>query len=466
MRVLVVGLGVTGDAVVRHLLSPSSRADATGGGVTVTVVDDEPSAATAPYAEGARRAGATVIERPVAALVEEHAHRCDLIVPSPGVNERHPAIRAARSAGVAVRSEVDLALERASMPVVAVTGTNGKTTVVTLVAAMLDASGIRVRAAGNIGHPLLDAVTEPVDVVVAEVSSFQLELTTAAFHPRVAVLLNVAADHLDWHGSQERYVAAKARIGAHLADDDAFVFNADDPTVRALAEGVKARRIPFSLDPHRESGFRIGPDGLLGPDGVRLVDLADLAGRAPHDRENMLAAAAAGREVGATAGGIAAAVRSFGGLPHRMTVVGEWHGVRFVDDSKATNPHAAERAIRATHAPGTGDRRVVLIAGGRDKGLDLGGLAGTAPALRGVVAIGEAASAVAAAFAPTGIAVRDAGSMRDAVETAAGLAEPGDVVLLSPACASFDWYDSYAARGDDFAREVAQLRDVPAAGSR
>jgi UDP-N-acetylmuramoylalanine--D-glutamate ligase len=452
MRVLVIGLGTTGDAVVRHA---RERGDA------VTVVDDRPLDSRAEYArvEGAQRAGADVVAAADVATVERLVAGADLVVPSPGVPERHAGLQAALAAGVPVRSEVDLAAALAaphnpSGPrLVAVTGTNGKTTVTTLATAMLDASGVRALAAGNIGLPLLDAVQSDFEVVVAEVSSFQLVFTTDAFRPAAAALLNVADDHLDWHRTFDAYARAKARIFEHQAPDDLLVFNADDPAVAALAADAPGRRVPFSVDRRAASGFRVVDSAsgriLVTAEGTELIAVDVLDHHAPHDLANALAAAALALESGATPAGVRDALVSFRGLSHRLELVGERDGVRYYDDSKATNVHATVAAVR-------GFPSVVLIAGGRNKGLDLGGLAKVAGNLRAVVAIGDAADEVAAALQGR-VPVSMAPTMRDAVRLAAGCAEPGDAVLLSPACASFDWYDGYAARGDDFAREVTAM---------
>jgi UDP-N-acetylmuramoylalanine--D-glutamate ligase len=432
-RVLVLGLGVTGDAVVRH------RAAA---GDDVTVVEDAPGGDT--YRDrvaSAISAGAEVLEQPDSERLLALVRGSDLLVPSPGAKEQHPAIVAARQAGVAIRAEIDLAAEHAAargVPLVAVTGTNGKTTVTTLIAAMLSESGVGAVAAGNIGLALLDAVEDEIDVVVAEVSSFQLTFTTVAFRPRVAVLLNVAPDHLDWHGSFEQYAAAKARLFAHQRQDDVLVFNRDDAVVSRLVADAPSRRVAFSVS-----------------DDAGAFRLQDLQLVAPHDRANALASAAAALEVGASRDGINRALCDYPRLHHRVARIGNAGGVQYFDDSKATNPHATVAAVRAFDGL---DGQVVLVAGGRNKGLDLSVLRDLAPRLRGVVAIGEAAEDVESAF--TGLVpVTRADSMRGAVSAAARSAKAGDVVLLSPACASFDWYASYAARGDDFAREVARLSE-------
>ncbi len=432
-RVVVLGLGVTGDAVVRQRVATGDE---------VTVVEDAPG----DDAYRDRRAtavatGADVVEQPDADRLVSLVRRSDLLVPSPGVNERHPAIEAARQAGIAIRAEVDLAAELATArgrSLIAVTGTNGKTTVTTLITCMLNESGIAASAAGNIGVALLDAVDADSGVLVAEVSSFQLAFTTEAFRPRIAVLLNVAPDHLDWHGSFERYASAKARVFANQRPDDVLVFNRDDEVTARLAAGAPSRLVAFSID-----------------EDAGASDVEDVLFTVSHDRANALAAAAAASEAGATRAGITRALDDYPRLHHRVARVGNAGGVQYYDDSKATNPHATLSAVRGFDRI---DGQVVLVAGGRNKGLDLSVLRELAPRLRGVVTIGEAAGDVEAAFAGAAPTAR-ARSMKEAVVFAARRAQPGDVVLLSPACASFDWYPSYAARGDDFAHEVARLSE-------
>jgi len=447
---LIVGLGVTGESVARRLIA----------GGPVTVVDDRPgSPGFAARAPGLEALGVTVVGAPTPAQLAELVAAADLVVPSPGVPEAHPVYGLAAEAGVPLHSEIELAGTAAAqrgLPLIAVTGTNGKTTVTTLIAEMLVAGGGRALAAGNIGRPLIDAVHDDVDVVVAEVSSFQLRFTET-FRPRVAVFLNVAEDHLDWHPTFEDYVEAKARIFANQSGDDLLVYNADDPAVAEAATAAPARSESFTVRPGSGTGnvpaWRLEDGVLQRPDGRPLMAAGDLARRGPHDIANALAAAAAAADLGIPDDVLRAVLSSFAGLPHRVTPVGQSGGVTFVDDSKATNPHAALAAL-------AGFDSVVLLAGGRNKGLDLGVLRQEAGRIRAVVAIGEAAGEVEACFA--GLRpVRRAGSMAEAVRLGAEMAEPGDTVLLSPACASFDWYTSYAARGDDFAHEVAALLERP-----
>jgi len=434
-RALVVGLGRSGQAVARHLLVRGS---------SVAAVDDAPG-------DDARAAAAALgillVEQPSMDALANLVVRADVVVPSPGVAASHPVYGLAKAAGVPVRGEVELASRWSICPLVAVTGTNGKTTVTSLVADMLTASGIPSVAAGNIGLPLSDAVAnEDLKIVVAEVSSFQLAFVES-FRPVVAVWLNVAPDHLDWHGDLTAYIAAKARIWARQGPTDVAVVNADDPEVMAQATSAPSRVVTFGLGPAR-ADFTVVDGWLRGPGGP-LIEVTRLSRALPHDVANALAASAAALAAGATVDGVRAALVSHAPLPHRLTLVAYSNGVRWYDDSKATNPHATVAAVR-------GFESVVLLAGGRNKGLDLSELSRVADRVRAVVAIGEAGPQVAAVFDGR-VPVQLAASMADAVAAAAAAARPGDVVLLSPGCASFDWYRSYAERGDDFAAAVHAL---------
>ncbi len=429
-RAVVVGLGATGQAVTRHLV---------GDGWEVVVVEDHPTANTSGAAE---RLGATL-------GTAADAAGADVVVPSPGVPPRHPVHEVASRAGVPVLSEVELAWRAADdKRLVAVTGTNGKTTVTTLVAAMLVESGRTAVAAGNIGLPLIDAVAQDVDVVVAEVSSFQLQ-HTEGFRPSVAVWLNLAEDHLDWHTTIEHYAAAKARIWANQGGDDVAVANAEDEAVAKAAASAPGRVVTFGL---AEGEYRVSSGALRTPDGAEVIDCEDLPRNLPHDVANALAATAAAIAAGAELAACRAALSAFHGLPHRLQLVLESGGVRYYDDSKATTPASVLAALR-------GFDSVVLIAGGRNKGLDLGVLRREAHRLRAVVSIGEAASQVASALEGT-TQVIPAGSMVDAVMAARSAARPGDAVVLSPGCASFDWYGSYGERGEDFVRTVRAVEEL------
>jgi UDP-N-acetylmuramoylalanine--D-glutamate ligase len=381
----------------------------------------------------------------------------DLIVTSPGVPMEQLVFDAARAHGVEIIGELEFAWRFLRGRVIAVTGTKGKSTTTTLIGRMLAAAGTTTLVGGNIGTPLSAQVDQSSSdtVHVVETSSFQLE-TTSTFRPWIAVWLNFAADHLDRHPSQEAYAAAKARIFANQTQHDWAVLNADDPEVLHRARQTAARRVLFSLADASGDGFVVDGDAVVhrtGTDMERLIPLAavELTGR--HMLNNVLAAAAAAYIAGVRPPAMVEALRGFHGLPHVMEPAGEVSGVRFVNDSKATNVEAARRSIESF------EHGVVAIIGGRYKGGDFGDLR---PALasrgRAVVAIGEAARRVREALAGT-VPVIDAGSMSDAVARGYEAARPDGVVVLAPACSSFDWFRDYAERGEAFKREVKQLRD-------
>ncbi|MGH2809373.1 MAG: UDP-N-acetylmuramoyl-L-alanine--D-glutamate ligase, partial [Actinomycetota bacterium] len=317
---------------------------------------------------------------------------------------------------------------------------------------------------GNIGFPFVTAAkrSRANQELVCEVSSFQLEYTDT-FRPAVALVTNVAPDHLDWHESYRAYLAAKAKITANQTADDLLIVAAGDEGGSNIAESSKARIALFGLRPPdelRESAAAgmlaetvAGIDGdavIVEQDGERseLMSVADIRVTGAHNLENVMAACLAGRERGVAPDAIAEAVSSFEGLPHRGRLVAEIKGVHYIDDSKATNPAAAIAACR-------GLERVILIAGGRAKGLDLTALNETRPSLKAVVVMGESARQMARVF--DGVRCYSADWVEDAVDVAAGLAREGDTVLLSPGCSSLDQYQSYAERGDRFAARVKQL---------
>ncbi len=328
--------------------------------------------------------------------------------------------------------------------VLAITGTDGKTTVTTMVTGMLEASGVKALAVGNTEVPFVAALDENVETFVVEASSFRLRFAEQ-FSPRVATWLNLAPDHLDWHPSVDAYAAAKARIYEHQAPDAVAVGNAEDEIVLAHLGRAPGRRATFGSD---RGDYHVRDGVLMAPDGA-ILPVSELTRQLPHDVANALAATATALEGGATLDGVREVLRTFRGLPHRVAFVAEADGIRWYDDSKATAPHATAAAI-------SGFDRVVLIAGGRNKGLDLTALADQAARVRAVVAIGESAGDVAAAFSGRA-PVTEAASMSEAVTAARRLAQRGDAVLLSPGCASFDWYRNYAERGDDFVRAVHEL---------
>jgi UDP-N-acetylmuramoylalanine--D-glutamate ligase len=359
----------------------------------------------------------------------------DLVVASPGFAERAAPITDALEAGVEVISEVEFAWREMELPTVAVTGTNGKTTVTGLISAMLTASGMRAPALGNIGEPVSDWTTEPLDVLVLEVSSFQLRFTDR-FRCNVAVITNVAEDHLDWHGSVAGYREAKARIVANQRPEDLVVYDALDPGASAIAARSAAQRVGVASDGSQPVGVL---DDQLVWEGLS-IPTAELVVDDPAYQTDISLAGAAALWMGAGREAVISVAASFVPGAHRRQVVAEFDEVRFVDDSKATNPHAALASIAAFGS-------VVLIAGGLAKGLDVTPLA-TAPGVRAVVAIGESGPVLLTAAGDRGYA---ASTMEEAVEIARSLAIPGDVVLLAPGCASYDMFDSYGVRGDAFA---------------
>jgi UDP-N-acetylmuramoylalanine--D-glutamate ligase len=444
-RVLVVGLGASGGAAARVLA-------ATGAAVRVTE-----TAASPAIEERARALRARGVE------VETGGHDldrldADLAIVSPGIEPTTEVVAALRRAGVEIISEIELAYRLGSCDFLAVTGTNGKTTTTSLLAAMLAAASLPSVAAGNIGLPLVEAVTKipPGGAVATEVSSFQLD-TIKEFRARVAVMLNIAEDHTDWHGTLDAYMAAKARIIENQTADDVFVFNCEDQRVASIARRAPGRLLPFSA--HRVPHNGIGVDGpRIVYRGDALVDVEDvpLPGRA--GLEDAVAAAGAALEYGIEKQAVVRAVKSFRPLRHRLEVVGTFDGVTYVDDSKATNPHATLAAVGGLHD-------VVLIAGGRSKGIDLMPLASTVPPVRAVIAIGEAMEEVVKVFDGLVPAER-ASDMHDAVSKAREHAIQSGSVLLSPGCASLDMYENYAARGDAFARAVRELTGATTKGGR
>jgi UDP-N-acetylmuramoylalanine--D-glutamate ligase len=430
---LVVGFGVVGRAVARALLNR---------GLHPVVIEDRPSEATE---RAAAEIGIELVGAPSSERLDELVARATVLLPSPGVPDHHSVFERARRAGVPVRSEFDLARLWDDRPLVAITGTNGKTSVTMIVTDALERSGRTTAAVGNTEVPLVSAIDDPqIEIFVVEASSFRLG-HTSSFHPLVATWLNFAPDHLDAHASLTSYEEAKASIWADLAPGGVVIANADDPVVcRHLPMGPTTMRFS-ATDPAAD--WHVAAGALVGPTGA-LVEIADLARSQPHDIENALAVAATATAAGAEPAAVAEALRSFRGLPHRLALVGEWEGVRWYNDSKATVPQATEAAVGGFAA-------VVLIAGGRNKGLALDGLGRLVPPVHHVVAIGEAAAEIEAVFASS-VPVTVASSMIEAVRDAQRVARSGDVVLLSPGCTSFDWYGSYVERGADFERLVLQ----------
>lgn len=456
---LVLGLGkVTGPAVVDALV---------GLGIRVRVHESFPTEAHLEMAAGLKDQGVQVtLGEPGQAEIDELLGGADLVVPSPGVPPSSPILAAALSGGNRVISEIELGYRFTSGPIFAVTGTNGKTTTTALLAHILAHAGRPCVTAGNIGYPLVKAARETPEGValVCEVSSFQLAFVEI-FRPSIALVLNVADDHYDWHSGYRQYVAAKARITENQQDGDFLIVRAGDPGCLAIAANSRARVLGFGMGTPDEVradlqlGLGAGADRVAGvhegdlvidsdQGSVVLVKLTDIRLQGRHNVENVMAAALAAITFGVPVGEVAGAVTLFEALPHRTAPVGTRNGVMYVDDSKATNPHATLRAL-------DGLSNVVLIAGGRAKGLDLSCLAQISSALRGVVVMGEAAGELETVFA--GLPVAQAPDVEEAVRVAAEIALPGDTVLLSPACSSLDQYSGYQERGNRFIAAVRAL---------
>jgi UDP-N-acetylmuramoylalanine--D-glutamate ligase len=360
----------------------------------------------------------------------------DLIVVSPGIHLDIPVLAEAKEKSIPIISEIELASRILAKPIIAVTGTNGKTTTTTLIGEMLKAGGKRVAVAGNIGLPLVDVDDAALDYIVAEISSYQLE-SIVNFKPYISVILNIQPDHLERHHSMQEYIEQKARIFLNQAGDDYLVYNQDDPAVVAMVKKAKARLVPFSKS---NAGIITLPPGLI-----------KIPGR--HNLENALAAAQAAYLCGVKKETVAEVLRTFPGVEHRIEYVTSVSGVEFYNDSKGTNPDSTLVAIETFK-----DRGIVLILGGRDKGVSLEALSrAVKERVKAVVLIGEAAPIFETALKAVGYdAIYKAGfSLPDAVRNAFSLTEHGDIVLFSPACASFDMFNNYEERGRAF-KELCQ----------
>ncbi|WP_018865650.1 MULTISPECIES: UDP-N-acetylmuramoyl-L-alanine--D-glutamate ligase [unclassified Thioalkalivibrio] len=437
---LIVGLGATGLSVARFL-----RAQGQSFALTDT------RAAPAALATGADWVNAAW----VGPLDDLDATAFARIVVSPGVALEHPVLQQAQAAGARLIGDIDLLAEQATAPVIAITGSNGKSTVTALVGELLQAAGYRVAVGGNFGTPALDLLESAPDLYVLELSSFQLE-RSHTLAPAAAAILNISPDHLDRYADLDAYVRAKARI---LDRAQRGVLNREDTWLREIALPQDLQVISFGLDaPPRAVDFGVRPAPEDGPELVHgdegLLATGRLRLRGQHNWANALAALALAwpwLEPGAPRARALAALAEFPGLPHRSQWIAEVDGVAYINDSKGTNVGATLAALRGTPGP------LVLIAGGQGKGQDFAPLADYIPGkVRGVVLLGEDAPAIARALASV-VPVQRVDDMAAAVAQAAAWAEPGDTVLLSPGCASLDMYENYQARGDDFARAVRGL---------
>lgn len=456
-NVVVLGLGRTGEAVARYLAAlAGTRVD------SVTLYGGA-SSQQGPRTEELEAAGVRVVTG-----TEELSGSYDLAVASPGIPEDAPFFLSAASCAGEVVGEPELAFRESPERWVAITGTNGKTTTTSLTTHLLRAGGLSAESVGNIGTPPVEALGARAEGswFVAELSSFQLA-TTRLFHPRVAVLLNVTPDHLEWHHTMEAYAAAKERAFANLAAGDLAVVSVDDEWCRAAAErcerrGLRTCRLSVAGEPEGPCAAFLRAGALVVRlDGVEheLVDATDLKIFGLHNAENALAAAAVALELGVAEKDVRAGLVSFAPIEHRIEPAGEVGGVRFVNDSKATNTDSVEKALTAFEAGS-----IVVLLGGHDKMTDLSSLASAVcERCRAAVCFGEAGGRIAAALeaarAETGAAleVLRAPHLREAFDAAVAAARPGETVLLSPACSSFDEFSNMAERGRLFKDLVRAL---------
>ena len=437
------GLGVAGMAVANALHQR---------GETVILADDE---ATQQHQDFARALSCEFVDLSNKSAVPKILERVYRLAPAPGISENHHVITTARQMGLTISSELELAYNIEEQrnggprPMLGITGTDGKTTTTLMTAAMLHAAGHKSMAVGNTDTPLIAALETDTQVFAVECSSFRLA-NCEHFRTRASVWLNLAPDHLDWHDSMESYAAAKAQLWAHTKPGDIAVSPVDDALILRIAQQSTARTVTFGA----VEGDYHAQDGRLNTPHGSIMNVSEMKRSMPHDITNALAAAAISIESGLVEPShVARALSEFDNAPHRIEFVEVIDGVKWFNDSKATSPHASAVAIRSF-------QNIVLIAGGRNKDLDLSELADQPERVKSVVAIGDDAQEIEKAFDGVCRVVRG-GSMKEAVRLARTLAKSGDVVLLSPACTSYDWYNNYMERGEDFkqcVRNEAKLK--------
>jgi UDP-N-acetylmuramoylalanine--D-glutamate ligase len=436
---LVFGLAIAGQAVARELVRR---------GESVVLADDAVSDLHQAFS---KQIGMPLVALTSSSEIQQVLNSVARVAPAPGIPEGHPVIVAARELGVEICSELEIAYryERDSpsgpRPMVGITGTDGKTTTTMMTAAILESAGLRTMAVGNTDVPLISALNTDARAFAVECSSFRLA-HTQQFRMCASAWLNFAPDHLDWHPNLSDYFEAKAKMWAHCVEGDVAVAPVDDLRIIEAAQASNARVVTFGIaggDYHSFDGWLCGPMG-------RIMPISEMGRSLPHDVSNALAAIAVCLEAGlANVADVASALQSFKNAPHRIQFVGEKGGVRWFNDSKATSPHAVSVALNSFE-------NIVLIAGGKNKGLDLSALAEQPSRMRAVVAIGDASDEIAHAF--TGVCeIKRATSMQEAVNMADSIAQDGDVVLLSPGCTSYDWYANYGQRGEDFMKCVGKL---------
>jgi UDP-N-acetylmuramoylalanine--D-glutamate ligase len=441
--VLVVGLARTGAATVQFLAKRGAKVKAS---------DAKTSAELAPFLEPLLD---LAVDFELGGHTESFFSDSDLIVMSPGVPLNLPPVAKALAKGIPVIGEVELAFRFLRRPLIAITGTNGKTTTTTLVGEMLRGSGKKVFVGGNIGSPLIGYVEGPQDDdwVVAEISSFQLE-RVGDFRPKISALLNLTEDHLDRYETFGEYAAAKERIFARQKKEDYALLNADDPLVSALAPGLEPQVLLFSARRAVSFGSYLTPEGIVfqGPNGTReMFDLSRIRIKGAHNLENLMAAVAVAKMCGCPREALQRVMDEFPGIEHRLEWVRRLDGVSYFNDSKGTNVGSVVKSLQSFEEP------VILIAGGKDKGGDYGPLKGLiSERVKGMALIGEAKERM---FSALGGLTESAklGSLEEAVHWARSKARPGGIVLLSPACSSYDMFANYQERGKRFKEIVHGL---------
>ncbi len=440
MKIAIIGAGATGCSLARFFRHRGAR---------VVLSDNR----AADQLQGLAQFQDSGVQLDLGGHTPELFAAADLVVVSPGVPPDIPILVNCRNLGVPVLGEVEIAWRELSGVVIGITGTNGKSTVTTLVGEMLKGWGQKVFVGGNLGTPLVDAVGNDYDWFAVELSSFQLE-TIDAFRPRYAVLLNVTEDHLDRYPDMASYIAAKARIFENLQDNDVAVLNYDDPLVMQAAASSCAIKVCFSSQTVLDAGMSLCDDKIIWrwQESEAMFPVAELQLRGRHNQENVMAALIPILMEGCPAEVAWNAARNFSGLPHRMEYIGELNGACWYNDSKGTNIGSVVKSLAGLEKP------VVLIAGGKDKQGDLTSLFEPLREKVGhLILIGAAAERMARTFAGL-CEVHRANSMHEAVGLAARMSTPGGSVLLSPGCSSYDMYRNYEERGDDFTAEFRALK--------
>lgn len=445
---LLVGAARSGVASAAFLLSCGAR-------VVLTDIRSEEMLPLplGPLRALARNSGALILE--LGGHKPESFRQCDFVVVSPGVPLTLPFFAESRQAGIPVMAEVELAARHLKGKILGITGSNGKTTTTTLAAELLRGAGLRGFAAGNIGDPLVSfvAASTPDDIYAVELSSFQLE-SIRGFKPHVGTILNLTPDHMDRYPDFAAYIGAKQRLFMNQTAADYAVLNEDDPRTASMASQIASTPVWFSRRHEVARGAFVRDGWLVYRDDSGEKELfpeAEIRLKGSHNLENVLAACAVVLIAGAGPAGLAGVIRGFMGVEHRLEFVAEWHGVQYYNDSKATNVDATIKSLEAF--PGN----ILLIAGGRDKGGEFAPLRPlAAQRLKRLIVIGEAAGKIRTSLSDI-VETHAAAGLAEAVALAAGMAAPGDIVLLAPACASFDQFQNYEHRGRVFKDSVRAL---------